>query len=116
MSWFLAVIQKYAVFSGRARRKEYWMFFLFYFIFNVAANIIDGILGTYLIVPLLSLALLVPNLAVAVRRLHDIGKAGTWIFIAFIPVIGAIWLIILLAKEGDRGSNNYGEDPKEGSL
>ena len=116
MSWFLAVLQKYAVFSGRARRQEYWMYVLFYAIFSVAANIIDAILGTYLIVPLFSLALLVPTLAVAVRRLHDIGKSGPWIFISLIPLIGSIWLLILLAKEGDHGSNNYGSDPKESSF
>lgn len=112
MSWFLAVVQKYAVFQGRARRKEFWMFVLFYAIFGFVAGILDGILGTYLIVPLLSLAMIVPYLAVTVRRLHDIDKSGAWFFIAFIPVIGGIWLLILLATEGTRGDNNYGSDPK----
>ncbi|NLK86130.1 MAG: DUF805 domain-containing protein [Clostridiaceae bacterium] len=112
MSWFLAVVQKYAVFQGRARRKEYWMFILFYIIFAAAASIIDSIIGTYLISPILSLALLVPSLAVLVRRLHDIGKSGAWFFISLIPLIGSIWLLILLATEGTRGDNQYGPDPK----
>lgn len=112
MNWFLGVIQKYAVFSGRARRKEYWMFVLFNFIFAAAASIIDSILGTYLISPLYSLAVFVPSLAVSVRRLHDIGKSGAWIFISLIPLAGPIWLLILLATEGNRGDNQYGPDPK----
>lgn len=113
MSWFLAVVQKYAVFSGRARRKEYWMFVLFYAIFSFAAGLLDGLLGTgYLIAPIFQLALLVPTLAVAVRRLHDIDKSGAWIFISLVPLVGQIWLLILLATEGTRGDNNYGSDPK----
>ncbi len=112
MSWFLAAIQKYATFSGRARRKEYWMFVLFSVIFSIAASIIDAILGTMLISILYCLAIIVPSLAASVRRLHDIGKSGAWIFISLIPFIGSIWLLILLAKEGVRGDNQYGPDPK----
>ncbi len=112
MSWFLAVVQKYAVFSGRARRKEYWMFVLFNMIFAAAAALIDSIIKTRLIYPIYTLAVFVPNLAVMFRRLHDIGKSGAWILISLIPLAGPIWLLILLATEGPRGDNQYGSDPK----
>jgi uncharacterized membrane protein YhaH (DUF805 family) len=113
MSWFLAVVQKYAVFQGRARRKEFWMFYLFLMIFMTAVMILDLIIGSYPVIMILfTLALFVPYLAVTVRRLHDIGKSGAWFFISLIPTIGAIWLLILLATEGTRGDNQYGPDPK----
>ena len=85
---------------------------LFYVIFAVAAVVLDSILKTAFISRLYSAALIVPYLAVMVRRLHDIDKSGAWIFISLIPIIGSIWLLILLATEGTRGSNNYGGDPK----
>ncbi len=112
MNWFVGALQKYATFSGRARRQEFWMFMLFYVIFAVAAVVLDSILKTAFISGLYSVALLVPYLAVAVRRLHDIDKSAAWIFISLVPIIGSIWFLILLATEGTRGSNNYGEDPK----
>ena len=85
MSWYLAVLKKYAVFSGRARRKEFWMFALFNFIFGAVAAILDNVLGIAgeqgygVIYALYGLAVLIPNLAVQVRRLHDVGKSGWWI-------------------------------------
>lgn len=121
MNWYLQVIKKYAVFSGRARRKEYWMFFLFNIIFAVIASILDGIIGTRgesgigMIHALYSLFVLVPGLAVTVRRLHDTDKSGWWIFIVLIPVIGAIWLLILMMMDGTTGENKYGPNPKETS-
>ncbi len=113
MEWFLkAVRDNYANFNGRAGVKEYWMFVLFYFIFYIAASILDTVIGTgFVISALYSLALLVPSLAAAVRRLHDTGKSGLWILVGFIPIIGFIWLIILLIKEGDPGPNMYGPPP-----
>ena len=121
MSWCLSVLKKYAVFSGRARRKEYWMFILFNMIFAFAAVIIDNVVGTAfdgisygLFYTLYVLAILVPSIAVIVRRLHDVGKSGAWFFIAFIPLIGGIWLLILLCTEGTQGVNGYGVNPKEG--
>ena len=115
MEWFLKVVRdNYANFNGRARRKEFWMFVLFYAIFAIITSILDGIIGTYGIISIiLSLALLLPSLAVTVRRLHDIGKSGWWIFIDFVPLIGPIWLLILLIQEGQHGPNEYGPDPKE---
>lgn len=121
MNWYLQVLKKYADFNGRARRKEYWMFVLFNLIFAIAAMVIDSVIG--LTVPslpygyiylLYTLVTLVPSIAVAVRRLHDLGKSGWFLLIALIPIVGAIWLIVLFATEGVRGDNQYGSDPKNG--
>ena len=119
MYWYLEVLKKYAVFSGRARRKEYWMFALFNFIFAILALTLDGLASTSfsyifgLFYLAYVLALLIPGLAVLVRRLHDTGRSGGWFFIAFIPLVGSIWLLVLMILEGDRGANVYGPDPKE---
>jgi uncharacterized membrane protein YhaH (DUF805 family) len=120
MDWYLKVIKNYAVFSGRARRKEYWMFVLFNIIFCIAAIILDNILGTAikgvgygLFYCLYGLAVLIPSLAVSVRRLHDIGKGGWFILICLIPIIGAIWLLVLFCTDSKPGENKYGPNPKE---
>ncbi|WP_424210973.1 DUF805 domain-containing protein [Streptomyces sp. BI20] len=113
MNIYLDVLKKYAVFSGRARRQEYWIFFLVNLGISIVLAIIDYALGTGSIIGgLYSLAVLLPGLGVAVRRLHDTGKSGWWILIALIPLIGGIWLIVLLATEGQRNPNQYGPDPK----
>ena len=97
----------YATFNGRARRSEYWFFTLF-------NAIVAFILG--LIFPPISfiypIFILLPSLAVLVRRLHDIGKSGWWIFICLIPLIGSIWLLVLLCTDSNAETNNYGENPK----
>lgn len=120
MDWYLAVLRKYAVFSGRARRKEYWMFVLFNLIFMFAAFILDSILsgdrGYGFIYTIYSLAVLLPGLAVSVRRLHDIGKSGWFILLGFIPIIGIIWLLVLMCLDGNTGDNMYGPNPKNDSL
>lgn len=120
MGWYLLVLKKYADFSGRARRKEYWMFVLFNMIFLFVAMVFDSILGTNLggfeyglFYTLYSLGVLIPSLAVAVRRLHDIGKSGWWLFISLVPLIGGIWLLVLLLMDSQPGLNQYGENPKE---
>jgi uncharacterized membrane protein YhaH (DUF805 family) len=131
MNWYVAVMKKYADFSGRARRKEYWMFVLFNLIFLVVAAILDNLFGTafkiesgygsqalpygwlYLIY---ALAVIIPGLAVCVRRLHDVGKSGWMLLIAFIPLIGAIWLLVLYCTAGNQGDNQYGPDPKAGEI
>jgi uncharacterized membrane protein YhaH (DUF805 family) len=119
MNWYIQVLKKYAVFSGRARRKEYWMFVLFNIIFLIVAVILDNILGTAiedvgygLFYIVYSLAVLIPAIAVGVRRLHDTDRSGWWLLISLIPIIGGIWLIVLLATAGTAGENNYGADPK----
>ncbi len=117
--WYWDVITgKYAEFSGRAGVKEFWMFVLFNFIISVAFSIIIAIFGdsfmarffTVLEV-LYGLAVLIPGLAIAVRRLHDIGKKWTWLLIAFIPFVGAIWLIVLYCQASEPQENEYGPVP-----
>lgn len=119
MSWYLDVLKKYVTFSGRARRKEYWMFVLFNLIFAIVAMVLDNVLGLAneqtgygIIYTLYTLGVLLPSLAVLVRRLHDIGKSGWWIFISLIPLIGAIWLLVLLVTDSQPGDNQYGPNPK----
>ncbi|MCA9072634.1 MAG: DUF805 domain-containing protein [Planctomycetaceae bacterium] len=120
MSWYLKVLQEYATFSGRARRKEYWMFALFNILISVGLSLIDGALGTQtetgqgIISGIYSLGVLIPGIAVGVRRLHDTNRSGLWLLIAFVPCIGAILLLVYFATDGDSGSNQYGPDPKAG--
>jgi uncharacterized membrane protein YhaH (DUF805 family) len=113
----LAVLKNYAGFAGRARRTEYWMFFLINLIIVVVLDVIGMIikLGTYLGL-IYSLAVLIPALAVAVRRLHDTGRSGWWVLISLIPLVGTIILIVFLATEGQSGNNQYGPDPKQAAA
>ena len=119
MNWYIKVLKNYAVFSGRARRKEYWMFVLFNIIFAIVAIILDNILGTAmegvgygLIYALYMLAVIIPSIAVAVRRLHDTGRSGWMILICLIPLIGGIWLLVLLVLDSNAGENKFGPSPK----
>ncbi len=119
MDWYLAVLQKYATFDGRARRKEYWMFFLFNVIISIVLTIIDRAAGlTKLaggeISPLntiYSLFVFIPGLAVLVRRLHDINRSGWSILFVFIPFAGPFIFLFWLIKEGDRSRNDFGPNP-----
>jgi len=104
---------KYVDFNGRARRSEYWYFFLFNMIITVIAAIIAQATGATIVSTIVSLALLLPGLAVSVRRLHDIGKKWTWLLISLIPIVGEIWLIILNCKDSEPGDNQFGPNPKE---
>lgn len=120
MYWFLKVLKQYADFEGRARRKEYWIFALFNMIFGITAIVLDMLLeisftesGYGPIYLLYMLAMLIPGLAVAVRRLHDVGKSGAMILVGFIPFAGAIWLLILFLRDSNPGENQYGPNPKE---
>ena len=121
MKWYLKVVRdNYANFSGRARRQEYWMFVLFNMIFAFLIAFVGGLLGEMFNAPELGMALyviyllaiIIPSIAVLVRRLHDIGKSGAWFFISFVPFIGGIWLLILMCTEGERIENQYGVDQK----
>lgn len=105
MNYYLKVLQNYANFNGRARRKEYWMFVLFNFIASFILGFIGGLLEFPLLGNLYSLAVLLPSIAVAVRRMHDVGKSGWYILIP-------IYNFILCVTEGDNGENEYGPDPK----
>ena len=119
MKYYLRALQKYAVFSGRASRKEYWYFVLFSFLIAIFMAMADGVIGSILgyEFPILYMvylfAMLIPGFAVLTRRLHDIDKSGTWFFIYFIPLIGGIWLLILLATESHYGENKYGPHPDD---
>lgn len=120
MHYFLLGLKNFAKFSGRSRRKEYWMYVLFQIIFAIAAMLLDNVLGTTMggvggpgyIYMAYSFAMILPGLALAVRRLHDVNKSGLFLLVGFVPLIGAIWLLILCCTEGTRGPNQYGEDPK----
>lgn len=113
MNWYLDVLKKYAEFSGRARRKEYWMFFLFYFLIAIAIGIIEAIIHTGGVLgAIYALAMLIPGLAVTVRRLHDTGRSGWWILIGLIPVIGTIVLLVFMVLDSQPGDNEYGPNPK----
>ena len=118
MEWYLAAMNKYADFSGRARRQEYWMYTLVYMVIYVVPYVISieakgsvrlmfGIL-TFLI----ALFHLLPGLAVGVRRLHDTGKSAWWLFISFVPIVGAIILLVFLCSDSDSFPNEYGPSPK----
>lgn len=118
MNWYLKVLKNYAVFSGRARRMEYWMFVLFNVIFAIIAMILDNVLGLAIkdvgygpIYILYALATLLPGLAVGVRRLHDIGKSGWYLLLGLIPCVGGIILLVFAVTAGDVGENEYGPDP-----
>jgi uncharacterized membrane protein YhaH (DUF805 family) len=111
MDYFIKALQKYADFTGRARRKEYWMFFLFYLLFYVGFVMIDFMFGVEMFSLIYSLALLVPSISIAARRLHDTGRSGWWQLIVLIPLIGAIVLIVFLAQDSHE-ANDYGANPK----
>ena len=106
---------KYATFSGRARRKEYWLFYLAWFILAVIAFGIDEVIGSPVIeigvVGIVNVALICPSLAVSVRRLHDTNRKAWWLLMYLIPVIGVIWLIVLFCFKGTEGENQFGPDP-----
>lgn len=115
MAWFLMALQKYAQFGGRSRRKEYWMYTLFYVLFYLVLMAVGSLLGARVagaLTGLYSLALLVPGIAVGVRRLHDTGRSGLWLLLAFVPIVGALVLIYFLVQDGEPGENQFGPNPK----
>ncbi len=124
--WKKVVFQNYANFSGRARRAEYWNFVLVNFIIYIPLYIlfIGGILNEsesvgFLgigVLGLFALAMLIPSLAVLVRRLHDLNKSGWYFLIYFIPIVGPILMLVWLFTDGNRFVNNYGEDPKNPGI
>jgi uncharacterized membrane protein YhaH (DUF805 family) len=113
-----SVFSQYATFSGRARRSEFWYFYLFSVLVNIVTNTLDRMLfdGTAILNSLAALALLLPSLAVGARRLHDTGKSGFRLFWAFLPIIGWIMLIVWWVQDGQPGANQYGENPKGAQL
>ena len=128
MSWYLMVWKKFAQFSGRSRRKEYWMFFLYNTLISAALWILGLVfrqVGMGVIIPnsgigliffvlyfAYLLAILIPCLAVSVRRLHDTGKSGWLFLLVLIPIVGPIILLVFFMLAGNSGANQYGPDPK----
>jgi uncharacterized membrane protein YhaH (DUF805 family) len=112
VNWYLAVLKKYATFSGRARRQEFWMFALINFVIAVILSALDMALGIGLLSGLYALGVLIPSIAVGARRLHDTGRTGWWQLIALIPFIGVIVLIIFFVMDSNPGDNQYGPNPK----
>jgi uncharacterized membrane protein YhaH (DUF805 family) len=123
MSWYITCWKKYVDFSGRARRREYWWFWL---INAVIAWILwmiaflttseSNASPVFWITILFALAIFLPSLAVQIRRLHDVGKSGWWIFISLVPFIGSLWLLVLMLSDSQAGTNQYGPNPKEAPV
>jgi uncharacterized membrane protein YhaH (DUF805 family) len=103
----------YAKFDGRASRRAFWWWVLFVFLVGIAANIIDLAIDAPVFTALVGLALLLPNLSVSIRRLHDTDRTGWWILIYLIPLIGLIVLLVFYLQQGDRGENRFGPPPAE---
>jgi uncharacterized membrane protein YhaH (DUF805 family) len=119
MNWFVTVLKKYAVFSGRAQRAEYWYFVLFYILIIIGLSIIDGVVGTFdeetgigILGALFVLGMFLPSLAVTVRRLHDTDRSGWWILLNLIPIVGALIVLIFTCLDGTPGDNRFGPNPK----
>jgi uncharacterized membrane protein YhaH (DUF805 family) len=110
MDYFLEPIKKYAEFNGRAVRKEYWMYVLYYIIIYIVLAVVDGIIGISLLTTLFSLGLLLPSLALGTRRLHDTGRTGWWQLIGLIPLVGLVILIYFFVQASD-DDNQYGAQP-----
>jgi uncharacterized membrane protein YhaH (DUF805 family) len=117
MQWYLKVLRNYTNFKGRARRKEYWMFMLFYTIFSLIVTIIDSTLHlNEVLTGIYTLVFALPSLAVGARRLHDIGKSGWWQLLGIIPLIGDIILIVMMCKDSQSGPNRFGPNPKASDI
>ena len=119
VEYFKLAISKYAEFTGRSRRSEYWYFVLGNIALSIIATMLGFVLGDTIgtmLSGLVSLALLIPGIAVGVRRLHDTGRSGWWLLIAIVPLIGAILLIVWFATDSQPGANEYGANPKTGEA
>ena len=122
MQWLKAVVGKYATFGGRARRREYWRYIVYYVLAFLTLLLVDVLTDTFNMETQLGflsgsflLFMLIPSVAVAVRRLHDTERSGWWVLLAFLPLIGQLVLLFFFVQEGDEGSNAYGPDPKSPS-
>ncbi len=131
MNWYLKVLKQYVDFQGRARRTEYWMFTLFSALVSIVLLLVDTLVlgtgnltgsatdgvsfgaGIGLLGGIYALAVLLPSLAVSVRRLHDTGRSGWWLLIGLVPFVGALVLLVFFVLEGNRGPNQHGQDPKQ---
>jgi uncharacterized membrane protein YhaH (DUF805 family) len=112
MNWYMKVLKQYVDFSGRAQRMEFWIFALINFLIMLGLSIVDAMIGLGFLAPLYGLAVFLPYIAVGVRRLHDTNRAGWWLLIGLIPLIGAIILIVFFVQDSQPGPNEYGPNPK----
>ena len=114
MKWYLTVLRKYAVFAGRARRREYWMFVLISAVVVLVLGFVNGVMGAD--VPALplyyTLAVVLPGLAVTVRRLHDTDRSGWWLLSLLVPIVGAIVFLVFMVTPGGDMANRFGASPK----
>jgi uncharacterized membrane protein YhaH (DUF805 family) len=109
---FMNVLKKYAEFSGRARRQEYWMFTLIYILMYAGLAVVEGmILGTPFISSIFLLAMFLPTISVAIRRLHDTGRSGWWLLLSLIPIVSIV-LVVFMCLDSEEGDNDYGPNPK----
>ncbi len=117
INYYIKAFQNYFNAEGRATRSEFWYFFLFYIIGSLIFGILDTILaatlGIRILVALYALATIIPFITVLIRRLHDIGKSGWWMFIPIVPIAGFIAIIVFLVMDSSLGENKYGPNPKE---
>lgn len=120
MNWYLMALKKGLTFRGRSRRKEFWYFVLISLLVSIALSFIDGMLGWYdlqagigILSGIYSLLIILPNIALSVRRLHDTNRSGWWILLVLIPIIGFLVLLYFCVKNGTSGQNDFGYDPKE---
>lgn len=111
MKYFLDALSKYADFTGRARRTEFWMFTLIYIVLSIGVSLLDVMLGAGFLAILFALAMLVPTISITARRLHDTGRSGWWQLLNLIPLIGGIILIIFLILDSTE-ENKWGANPK----
>ncbi|MER5786945.1 DUF805 domain-containing protein [Streptomyces sp. NPDC048291] len=112
MNWYVDVLKKYVVFSGRARRQEYWMFTLINTIIAIVLIAVGAAIHFSALAAIYDLAVLLPSLGVAVRRLHDTGRSGWAILVGIIPLVGWIFVLVWLASDGKPEENQYGVNPK----
>ncbi len=125
MNYYFGAFKKYAVFSGRASRSEYWYYLLFNILVSIALTFLDFVIirnnllvvgglnvNVNILTGLYALATLIPGLALSVRRMHDIGKSGWMLLVSLIPLVGFIWLIVLMATDSNPGENKFGPNPK----
>jgi uncharacterized membrane protein YhaH (DUF805 family) len=118
MKYYLKALKNYADFSGRARRKEYWLFTLYNIIIFVALVFLGAMVGfpggaegVFVFVAFYMVGVLIPALAVSVRRLHDTGRSGWWLLLYFVP-FGAIVVLVFLVQDSNPASNKFGKNPK----
>ena len=123
LDWATRPLKKYADFSGRAPRAEYWWFYLLIIIGYVIAMILDSMLGLGqtvgpygVLMAVFALAILIPSIAAGIRRLHDTDRSGWWLLIGLVPLIGVIVLIVFFVTQGTAGPNKYGDDPYAGGA